>query len=222
MSGTCWSRRHPTRWDLDAAEPDHPVRIDHRSGHATVLNSQCLELAGVRAGTEDPTEGVIEREEGTGEPTGVLYEMAGLLRERLRGSGRRDEGQERTEGLSRLNRRLLECGITSVQDAGPSNDWLRWEAFSESGEVGAFELPGDDDGGCFQTGRVRAAGDEVGLWELQVAVGPRQGDVDDDHRRPATGDSRTGGDNLPGPRGRGFRWRFTPWSRRRFTPLAGR
>ena len=123
-------KRHPTRFDLDAAAPDHPVRIDHRSGHATVLNSRGLELAGVRAETEEPPEGVIEREEG-GEPTGVLYEMAGWLRERLRGSSRGDEGQERTEGLSRLNRLLLECGITSVQDAGPGNDWPRWEAFAE-------------------------------------------------------------------------------------------
>ena len=74
---------------------------------------------------------MIEREEGSGEPTGVLYEMAGWLRERLSGSGRRDDSQERAEGLSRLDRRLLECGITSVQDAGPGNDWPRWEAFSD-------------------------------------------------------------------------------------------
>ena len=50
-------KRHPTRWDLDAAAPDHPVRIDHRSGHATVLNSRGLEMAGIRAETEDPPEG---------------------------------------------------------------------------------------------------------------------------------------------------------------------
>ena len=128
-------KRHPTRWDLDAAAPDHPVRIEHRSGHATVLNSRGLEVAGIHRDTVDPAGGVIEREEG-GDPTGVLYEMAGWLRERLGGSGRGDDGQGRAEGLSRLNLRLLECGITSVQDAGPDNDWPRWEAFSELVESG--------------------------------------------------------------------------------------
>ena len=124
-------KRHPTRWDLDAAAPDHPVRIEHRSGHAMVLNSLGLELAGILGDTVDPTDGLIEREEDSGEPTGVLYEMAGWLRERLSGSGRGDAAAIRTEGLSRLNRLLLEWGITSVQDAGPGNDWARWEAFSE-------------------------------------------------------------------------------------------
>ncbi len=124
-------KRHPVRWDLDAAAPDHPVRIDHRSGHAMVLNSRGLELAGILRDTVDPTDGVIEREEDSGEPTGVLFEMAGWLRERLSGSGRGDAAAIRTEGLSRLNRLLLECGITSVQDAGPGNDWARWGAFSE-------------------------------------------------------------------------------------------
>ncbi|HXH23426.1 MAG TPA: amidohydrolase family protein, partial [Dehalococcoidia bacterium] len=28
--------RHPTRRELDQAAPGHPVRLDHRSGHATV------------------------------------------------------------------------------------------------------------------------------------------------------------------------------------------
>lgn len=124
-------QRHPTRWDLDAAAPDHPVRIDHRSGHAAVLNSRGLELAGILRDTVEPMGGVIERAEGSGEPTGVLYEMAGWLRERLGGSGRGDTAAVRAEGLSRLNRMLLECGITSVQDAGPGNDWPRWEVFSD-------------------------------------------------------------------------------------------
>ena len=37
--------RHPTRWDLDPATFNNPVRLDHRSGHATTLNSMGLELA---------------------------------------------------------------------------------------------------------------------------------------------------------------------------------
>ena len=40
-------RRHPTRAELDAAAPHHPVRLTHRSGHAEVLNSRALALAGI-------------------------------------------------------------------------------------------------------------------------------------------------------------------------------
>ncbi|MFQ6030776.1 MAG: amidohydrolase family protein, partial [Dehalococcoidia bacterium] len=64
--------RHPTRRDLDQAAPNHPVRLDHRSGHASVLNSLALERAGIDRETADPVEGVIQREEATGEPTGLL------------------------------------------------------------------------------------------------------------------------------------------------------
>ena len=56
--------RHPNRWDLDRAAPGHPVRLDHRSGHATVLNSAGLELAGIHQDTPDPVDGVIQRAVG--------------------------------------------------------------------------------------------------------------------------------------------------------------
>ena len=118
--------RHPNRWDLDEAAPVLPVRLDHRSGHAVALNSTALELAGINRDTVDPVEGVIERDEETGEPTGVLRDMGEFLRERLGAS--RDEGL-REEGIGRLDRKLLSCGITSVQDAGPNNGLERWREF---------------------------------------------------------------------------------------------
>jgi len=115
--------RHPTRWDLDQAAPNHPVRLDHRSGHATVMNSLGLSMAGIGQDTPEPLQGLIGREPQTGEPTGLLLELAGWLRERLGPS--RNEAEFR-EGLSRLDRMLLAYGITSVQDAGPDNGLDRW------------------------------------------------------------------------------------------------
>ena len=75
--------RHPTRDDLDSVSPNHPVRLDHRSGHAVVLNSRALEIAGIYDTTPDPVEGVIDRNPATGRPTGVLMELSGFLRGRL-------------------------------------------------------------------------------------------------------------------------------------------
>ena len=40
-------KRHPNRWDLDKAAPNHPVKLTHRSGHAHVLNSLALKLVGI-------------------------------------------------------------------------------------------------------------------------------------------------------------------------------
>ena len=118
--------RHPTRWDLDQTAPHHPVRLDHRSGHATVLNSRALELAGIHQDTPDPVEGIIVRNENTGEPTGLLLELAGFLRQRL---GFLRSEDEFDEGIARLDQMLLRYGITSVQEAGPDNDLARWETF---------------------------------------------------------------------------------------------
>ena len=55
-------RRHPNRHDLDAAAPQHPVRLIHGSGHACVLNSLALRLAGIDITSEEPPGGYMERE----------------------------------------------------------------------------------------------------------------------------------------------------------------
>lgn len=128
-------KRHPTRWELDAAAPFNPVRLDHRSGHATVLNSQGLRLAGINRDTPDPVDGVIQRVEGGAEPTGLFFEMAGFLGERI-GRSRDSGGTE--AGMARLSQKLLSYGITSVQDAGPNNDVARWDTLQKLQASGHF------------------------------------------------------------------------------------
>ena len=118
--------RHPTRWELDSADSRHPVWLDHRSGHAAALNSLAMALAGIHRETPDPPGGVIERDPGTGEPTGVLYEMHGFLRERL-GNVRGPEEFE--AGMRAAGDLLNRYGITSAQDAGADNGVERWRTF---------------------------------------------------------------------------------------------
>lgn len=67
--------RHPTKDDLDKVAPDHPVLINHISGHFAVVNSKALELAGVTENTEDPSGGKFGRGED-GQLNGVLYEIS--------------------------------------------------------------------------------------------------------------------------------------------------
>ncbi|MDT8443178.1 MAG: amidohydrolase [Desulfuromonadales bacterium] len=73
---TDWpEQRMPTRQLLDQAVPDHPLLLWRCDLHLAVANSAALALAGIDAGTPDPPEGRIERD-GSGEPNGILREMA--------------------------------------------------------------------------------------------------------------------------------------------------
>jgi predicted amidohydrolase YtcJ len=105
--------RHPTREDLDAAAPDHPVYVTRTCGHVGVANSRALALAGIDAETADPPGGEIERTGGR--PTGVLFENAQQLvkavlppldRSRL------------IAALEAAGAAFIAQGITSVTDAG--------------------------------------------------------------------------------------------------------
>ena len=128
-------RRHPDRRDLDAAAPHHPVWLQHRSDHASVLNSLALEAAGIFRETPGPPGGVIEREPSTGEPTGVLLDCESFLRQRL---GRIRRTEEFDDGMRAAGRLLASYGITSVQDAGADNGVERWETFRRLRSDGAL------------------------------------------------------------------------------------
>lgn len=125
-------KRHPTRRDLDAAVPERPVRLTHRSGHAVVLNSRALALAGITSDTPDPTYGVIDRDPDSGEPTGLLLEMD----EYLDGVVPPPSREDIYEGVRRFNRQCLALGLTSLQDATPGNSPERWRLFKELKEQG--------------------------------------------------------------------------------------
>ena len=64
-------RRFPTRADLDALAPNHPVYIQYlRQG--ALLNSAALAAAGITRGSADPPGGKFERNPNSGEFTGWL------------------------------------------------------------------------------------------------------------------------------------------------------
>ena len=71
--------RHPTRQELDRASTDHPILITHASGHLSVANSRALQLAGLTKDTPQPQGGVIQKDPKTGELTGLLEEVGGMV-----------------------------------------------------------------------------------------------------------------------------------------------
>ena len=168
-------KRHPTRWDLDSAAPSHPVRLDHRSGHAIVLNSAALEAVGIFVDTPDPPGGMIERDPDTGEPTGLLIDMSSFLDGRI---PRMSEG-ELEEGVRRADRLMVSRGITSVQDATPTNSPERWDLLARLKGNGSLTprltvMPGVEHIGRFvEQGLGSGAGDydmDVGPAKLVLSV----------------------------------------------------
>lgn len=117
-------KRHPTRRDLDLASPLHPVRLNHRSGHASVLNSLALERVGIGADTEEPPGGTIARDLEDGKPSGLLLEMSDWLDGRIPPM---NEGRLR-EAVSQASRTFLSQGVTCAVDATPSNSVDRWKS----------------------------------------------------------------------------------------------
>lgn len=106
-------RRFPTRAEIDAIAPSHPVYIQYlRQG--ALLNSAALKTLGISTKTPDPVGGKFERNPSTGELTGWLQGVAGweyaynkippLPLDRIR------------QSLRNCFRELNRLGLTSVGD----------------------------------------------------------------------------------------------------------
>jgi predicted amidohydrolase YtcJ len=127
-------KRHLTRWDLDEATANHPVKLTHQSGRAHLLNSLGLAFAAITRETPEPPGGIIERDLETGEPNGLIYGMSDYLEKVVPPLSDSELGR----GIKLVNERLLSSGITSVQDASPHNDIKRWQAFQHWKAQGQF------------------------------------------------------------------------------------
>jgi hypothetical protein len=172
-------KRHPTRGELDAAAPHHPVIISHRSLHACVLNSRALELAGIGMASPEPPGGSIQRDIHTGEPDGVLYDMLGYIRYQVMPPLSEDE---LTAGLSTANRQFLAAGLTSLQDATVTNGFDRWQLYRRFQEKGLFQpriylMTGADRMSDFLAAGLdfRAGDDSLRLGGLKIVLGEATG-----------------------------------------------
>jgi len=102
--------RFPTRWDLDAAVKDKPVFLTRVCGHAGVVNTKALQLAGITAKTT-VKDGKIELDKRSGEPNGVLKENALEL---IWKAIPKPTPQELKETCLNACRKANEVGITGV------------------------------------------------------------------------------------------------------------
>lgn len=75
---TLWGGELPHRNWIDEGTGDTPVLVFRLDGHMALANSAALKLAGITAETPTPEGGDIVRD-STGEPTGVLKDVAAFM-----------------------------------------------------------------------------------------------------------------------------------------------
>jgi predicted amidohydrolase YtcJ len=114
--------RFPTRAELDAAAPDHPVAID--GAYAWMVNSAALRAANITPDTPNPPGGAIVKD-AAGQPTGLLRNVGDLLG-RFRGAS---DDTVPLEMLNRVHEAYAKAGITSIIERGATLDgWRSYEA----------------------------------------------------------------------------------------------
>ena len=121
---TLAERRMPTRQELDAAAPDHPVCIGAAFGNwgappgYTALNTRALALNGIDAGTSPRCRGVEIARDDAGMPTGVIVEHNARPTAEfdLLPAVPRFSYTDRMEGLRRSMKIYNAVGTTSVYE----------------------------------------------------------------------------------------------------------
>lgn len=107
-------KRFPTRQDLDAFVSDRPVALSRADGHAMLINTFAMKLAGIDRNTPDPDGGAI-RKDDMGEPTGILVDRAmGLVRTLIPARSRQDD----KDALATALQRNVRVGWTMTHNAG--------------------------------------------------------------------------------------------------------
>jgi hypothetical protein len=99
---------------LDEVVPDRPALVLDDLGHAAWTNTLGLDAAGISDDDPDPQGGVLHRDPGSGELTGLLLEDA---QQPVRTAARLDDDTV-YDGLLVALDELARNGITSVSDAG--------------------------------------------------------------------------------------------------------
>ena len=120
--------RFPTKTELDAAAPDHPVVVD--GAYAFSMNSAGLRAAGITRETPDPPGGGIVKD-ASGEPTGLLRNVRGLL-----AKFRPPPGTLSLDMLEKVHQQYLATGITSVFERGATLDGFKtYRALKDAGRL---------------------------------------------------------------------------------------
>ena len=97
---------------LHQVSENHPIFLTAKSLHAAWANKSAFNLAGITKDTENPIDGVIDKDEN-GYPTGLLFENAMSLLDDIKPNL---IGKALEDSLLLTQKELWKVGITSVHD----------------------------------------------------------------------------------------------------------
>jgi predicted amidohydrolase YtcJ len=113
-------QRYPTRRELDDTAPDNPVLF--ATGPDASLNTLALKLSGIDKDfrVTDGGPGYAEKDEKTGEPTGILRSCTRYVKSQP--AGRRPTELDRTDRLLQLFKDYNAVGLTTIGDRDAYRD----------------------------------------------------------------------------------------------------
>jgi predicted amidohydrolase YtcJ len=124
----------PTRAQIDAATPDHPVFVQRLDGHMALANTLALKLAGVTSASQAPEGGTIVRD-ATGAPAGVFKDNAMDLVSRAIPP---DTAEQTLAKAAAALKHAASLGVTTIQDMTASAAELRaYQTLRSRGELSA-------------------------------------------------------------------------------------
>ena len=156
-------RRFPTRAELDAVAPHHPVVVD--AAYAFSANTAALKAAGIDRNSADPPGGAIVKD-SAGEPTGLLRNVGDLLAQFRPAAGRVP-----LETLEQVHRQYLTVGITSVIERGSTLEG--YQTYDEMKRAGRLRVR------ATVTVRIPRADDPAAVERFIQGLPFRFGDGDD-------------------------------------------
>lgn len=117
---------------LDALLPENPVFLRHTSGHACIVNTKALTLAGFAESPSLEVQGGVIVRDSAGNPTGVLEERAqSVVQELLLPKSQ----EELVAALDRATAVYATEGITSFTETGIAGGWIGFSPL----EFGAYQ-----------------------------------------------------------------------------------
>ena len=116
-------QRYPTRDELDRVAPKHPVIF--ATGPDASLNSLALKLSGMDKNfcITDAGPGHIEKDPGSGEPTGIIRSCTRLVK--IQQNGLQPSDEDRKRKLLQLFDDYLSVGLTSIGDRDASEEEIQ-------------------------------------------------------------------------------------------------
>lgn len=137
----------PDKALLDGIADDKFIFVDDMGGHSALVNDKVLDLVGYDENTPDPPLGVVERREGSNEPSGFVRESARDAIDKLRPP--RDLATSKAAMQSAVQR-MNSVGITSACDVWVGEHEMQaYQALEQSGALTVRVLGGIQDEGVF-------------------------------------------------------------------------